>query len=82
MKKLFAMTLIALSFTTSAFAEETPVSEFLLNLQQTAAATSTSNYCCLHKNGGTYCDMGYEDKFGAPCKCYIGNKGYPGHVCR
>lgn len=41
---------------------------------------STSRYCCM--NRGNYCDMGYTDRFGQPCKCYTGNNVYHGHVCR
>ncbi|WII71365.1 hypothetical protein QJS83_12920 [Bdellovibrio sp. 22V] len=45
------------------------------------ATESTSRYCCIRR-GGTYCDMGYYDRFGQPCKCTLGNNVYPGHVCR
>ncbi|KYG62541.1 hypothetical protein AZI87_14650 [Bdellovibrio bacteriovorus] len=42
---------------------------------------STSRYCCIRR-GGTYCDMGYYDRFGQPCSCFLGNNEYEGHVCR
>ena len=42
---------------------------------------SRSRYCCI-REGGTYCDMGYYDDFGQPCKCSTGNQIWHGHVCR
>lgn len=54
--------------------------EMSINAEAPVEAEATSRYCCMQR--GNYCDMGYSDRFGQPCKCYTGNNAYSGHVCR
>ncbi|KYG64397.1 hypothetical protein AZI85_02955 [Bdellovibrio bacteriovorus] len=89
MKMLFASSLLFVSMIASAeerYDVNLPivVQPSAVSSQATTPETdvqSTSRYCCIRR-GGTYCDMGYYDRFGQPCSCFLGNNEYEGHVCR
>ncbi|WP_413944148.1 hypothetical protein [Bdellovibrio sp. HCB-162] len=89
MKRVFVFLMLILSFKAYA-AEDSPKvtqpssSQIIMSLLSTShdESASTSHYCCITKKEGTYCDMGYYDNFGQPCKCTLGNNVSYGHVCR
>lgn len=90
MKTLLVSLLMIVGFGITARAAENPMPLFPTQVQtesnmsledQDANIESMSRYCCVPR-GGTYCDMGHYEQFGAPCSCSVGNNDYAGHVCR
>ncbi|MBO9667244.1 MAG: hypothetical protein J7501_10580 [Bdellovibrio sp.] len=92
MKALIAATLLVLGFS---FAHADEMVNLPVQTQDTVMSSLTEdmgmevqghhtgkyNYCCIQSHGGGYCTLNYYDKYGAACKCYVGNQAEYGHVC-